>query len=179
MSNIDLDIEDHTGRLPPDGLDFLRSRVLAAAQFTGVTGSLSVSIIVDQAMAAAHLKHSGISGTTDVLTFDLLQSTTHGSNFSCNRSKTLELQGNKSVFVSKSANVEAEILVCFDEAHRQCTKRKHLVEHEILLYIIHGLLHCIGFNDHDENNAAEMHKLEDAILTGIGVGPVFERHGDD
>jgi len=44
---------------------------------------------------------------------------------------------------------------------------------ELLLYVVHGVLHCLGMDDHDEAAAAAMHRVEDAVLTAIGVGPVY------
>ena len=44
---------------------------------------------------------------------------------------------------------------------------------QLLLYILHGLLHCAGFDDHDPAEHDRMHTEEDRILTAIGVGPVF------
>jgi ssRNA-specific RNase YbeY (16S rRNA maturation enzyme) len=35
------------------------------------------------------------------------------------------------------------------------------------------MLHCIGFDDHDEEAHLKMHEEEDRILTAIGVGPIW------
>jgi ssRNA-specific RNase YbeY (16S rRNA maturation enzyme) len=45
----------------------------------------------------------------------------------------------------------------------------------LLLYTLHGVLHCIGFDDHEEADFEAMHGAEDAVLAAIGVGPVFHR----
>jgi ssRNA-specific RNase YbeY (16S rRNA maturation enzyme) len=43
----------------------------------------------------------------------------------------------------------------------------------LLLYVVHALLHCLGHDDHEEQAAEAMHRMEDAVLESIGVGPVF------
>ena len=53
------------------------------------------------------------------------------------------------------------------------TRRSHPVERELLLYIIHGILHCLGEDDHDDDAYARMHAREDDLLEAIGVGRTF------
>jgi probable rRNA maturation factor len=114
-------------------------------------GQVRVKIVDDQRMSDAHEQFSGITGTTDVLTFDLAQPTDSFDE------KTLD----------------TDLTICFDEASRQATRHGHPVERELLLYIIHGTLHCLGYNDQDETQFQRMHKKEDEILRTIGVGDTF------
>ncbi len=105
-------------------------------------------------MAAAHQKFSDIPGTTDVLTFDLSEGGT--------------VTGDP---------LDVDILACTDEAARQAAAHNHPVEREILLYILHGVLHCLGHDDHSDVGYQAMHREEDRILNAMGVGPVFHaRH---
>ena len=39
--------------------------------------------------------------------------------------------------------------------------------------MLHGVLHCLGMDDHEEASFEAMHRMEDAVLSHIGVGPVF------
>ena len=98
-------------------------------------------------MAGAHQRYAGVSGTTDVLTFDLAE--------------------------SGAGRLDADLLVCFDEAARQAAGRGHDVATELLLYIVHGVLHCLGQDDHDPAAASRMHAEEDRVLEAIGVGRVY------
>ena len=105
-----------------------------------------IRIVEDTEMAKLHMQHSGIEGTTDVLTFD------HGSS---------------------STAVNADIAVCVDVAKRESEHRGHSLQNELLLYIVHGILHCCGFDDHDETSHTLMHEEEDKILSAIGIGSVW------
>lgn len=100
-------------------------------------------------MAAAHDRYKGELGTTDVLTFDLSD--------------------------GPGSPLDVDILICADEAARQAAARGHGPERELLLYAIHGLLHCLGHDDHDPDQAAAMHTEEDRILTALGVGATYAR----
>ncbi|MEL6499230.1 MAG: rRNA maturation RNase YbeY [Planctomycetota bacterium] len=118
-----------------------------AAALAPRTGEARVRVIDDAHMAAAHQRYKNVPGTTDVLTFDLAG--------------------------DPSEPLDADVLVCIDEAERQAAERGIPVAHELLLYVTHAVLHCSGFNDDTEANAAAMHGREDELLTAVGVGPVY------
>ncbi|MBK7403518.1 MAG: rRNA maturation RNase YbeY [Phycisphaerales bacterium] len=112
-----------------------------------LAGEIRARLVDDQAMAAAHARWSGVPGTTDVLTFDL-RDTAEGP-------------------------LDVDLLLCTDEAARQAAPRGHTVAREILLYLIHGVLHCLGYDDHDEADAARMHAEEDRLLDAAGIGATY------
>lgn len=116
------------------------------------SGGARVRIVRDDAMAEAHERHAGVPGTTDVLTFDL---------------RTADAPD------ASNSRIDADILVCADEARRQAALRRIPIEHELLLYILHGVLHTLGHDDHDDDAFARMHGAEDEILRAIGLAPVF------
>lgn len=127
----------------------VKATVALAALLTqqGHTGEARVRLVDDAAMTRLHREHKGLDSTTDVLTFDL----------------------------AESDQLDADIVVCLEEARRQADARGIPVQHELLLYIVHGILHCLGENDDTDANAERMHAREDELLTAIGVGPVYSR----
>jgi probable rRNA maturation factor len=58
-------------------------------------------------------------------------------------------------------------------AARQATERGHSAQAELALYITHGLLHNLGYDDLDDEQALQMHRMEDHILERHGFGRVF------
>lgn len=127
---------------------YLRGHLRQAAAMAGVHGGrLTVAVVDDPRMVALHERHLGSAATTDVLTFDLRD--------------------------GPDGPVDADIVVCLDEARRQASGRGHGVHAELLLYAVHGLLHLLGADDRDAAAAAAMHEREDDLLGAIGVGPVF------
>lgn len=130
---------------------WLEGQTLDAAATAGITtGSISIAIVGDEQMAQLHEQYKDVPGTTDVLTFDLADEPEEGV-------------------------VEGEVIICLDEARRQAKQRGHSVRNEMLLYVVHGLLHLLGEDDHDPQAYAQMHAREDAILTALGIGQVFAR----
>ena len=57
-----------------------------------------------------------------------------------------------------------EILISADTAAREGPPHGHTTDQELLLYIIHGLLHLGGWDDHDPEEQREMHAAQDQIL---------------
>ena len=116
---------------------------------------ITVQVVDDARMAALHARHKGQSGPTDVLAFPA------GSSRASSQDS------------SHGGILDADIAVNADEADRQARDRGHSVDQELLLYALHGTLHCAGYDDHDAAGAGAMHAEEDRILTAIGVGATF------
>lgn len=57
-----------------------------------------------------------------------------------------------------------ELLISADTAQREAMSRKWPVERELLLYIVHGLLHLHGYDDLTPDLREAMHAQQDAIL---------------
>ncbi len=57
-----------------------------------------------------------------------------------------------------------EILISAETAARQALDHGQTLEHELALYLIHGLLHLAGWHDEEETEAAEMAHTQESIL---------------
>ncbi|MDP7008184.1 MAG: rRNA maturation RNase YbeY [Phycisphaerales bacterium] len=127
---------------------WIEERVNLALLFLGNDcAEVCVRIVDDSEMSHLHNQHSGVDGTTDVLTFDR----------------------------STNSNLELDIAVCVDVARRAIETNQHTLEAELLLYVVHGILHCIGFDDHTKENHERMHQEEDRVLEAIGVGAIWSQ----
>lgn len=138
-----------------------------AGRLVGGFGEIRLRLVLDAEMGKAHEEFAGVPGTTDVLTFDMTDPEADPID-----APTVALVDGE-IRVGRSRHVDADIMVCVDEGKRQAAARGHDLARELLLYSVHGLLHCLGHDDHDDDSFTRMHALEDAILTHIGVGAVF------
>jgi probable rRNA maturation factor len=66
-----------------------------------------------------------------------------------------------------------ELVVNAEMAVRYAKLRDHSSEAELALYITHGLLHNLGFDDSTQKKAEKMHNIEDQILQQLGYGPIY------
>ena len=128
-------------------LQWIRATLTAALEHVERRmACITVKIVDDATMRGLHERHRGCACTTDVLTFD--HSLPQGP-------------------------VEADIVLCVDEAARRAADLGHTIERELLLYALHGVLHCAGFDDRTPEDFEAMHGEEDRILSAVGVGRTF------
>lgn len=119
------------------------------------THDVRVLVVGDRRMAAMHEQHRNVPGTTDVLTFDA--------------------RDRGDVMIP----LDVDIVICADEARRQASARGHDAGRELLLYIVHALLHCLGHDDADDRRSREMHACEDMILDAMGFDAVYASEARD
>jgi probable rRNA maturation factor len=67
-----------------------------------------------------------------------------------------------------------DMVVNGERAVREARARGHSSEAELVLYIVHGFLHNVGYNDLKRGQALKMHKEEDRILESAGYGVVYK-----
>lgn len=125
-----------------DGAALVRllEAVLSAEGRAGVM--LSLTLVDDAAMAELHQQHMGEPDPTDVLAFPLSDGPTPPG--------MPELLG--------------EIVVCTDVAAREADERGLPFAEEVARYAVHGLLHLLGYDDHEEPERTRMHARQEEHL---------------
>ncbi len=69
---------------------------------------------------------------------------------------------------NKEGILSGEIVISVETAVEVANRRKSNVEGEIILYLVHGILHLLGYNDNNKKNAKIMHEKESEILAFLG-----------
>ncbi|MFZ2874696.1 MAG: rRNA maturation RNase YbeY [Phycisphaerales bacterium] len=162
MASLEFSLYDQTGKVVPLARRWITEQSCKCIEQMNLRGSVRVCVLDDHAMSGLHDRTLGIPETTDVLTFDLGEpSEKRPSGPAC------------SPVGGEMFGIDTDIYVCLDEAARHADRGGYPVERELLLYVLHGVLHCLGYDDHTDEGWAAMHRKEDEILTAIGVGPVF------
>ena len=64
--------------------------------------------------------------------------------------------------------LSGEIIVSVETAVDTAGKRNISIEGEIILYIVHGILHLLGYDDGNKRDARGMHEEESKILRELG-----------
>jgi len=65
--------------------------------------------------------------------------------------------------------LEGELVIGVEVATAQAAERGNDVTAEILLYVIHGLLHLCGYDDHDDADTRRMRLRERHYLHQLGL----------
>ncbi len=121
--------------------------VLTSENFTN--GSLSLVIIGDEDITQLKRDYFDMDTTTDVVSFDL-------SDDDC-----------------PDDTIDAEIAVNAELASREAPQRGNEPAAELFLYVVHGILHQAGYDDHDPDEYKQMHKRENELMTQLGYGEAF------
>lgn len=140
-------LEDPRSLLSAPDAAWVTESLGRALALLGLSGEVRVRLVDDERMTQEHGQALDDWTTTDVLTFDMRE--------------------------QAGDPLDTDLFLCVDEAKRQGELRGHSVRDELLLYALHGVLHCVGYDDHDDEDFAAMHAKEDELLRAIGVGPRY------
>jgi len=105
---------------------------------------ISIAIVDDAAMRQLNKQYLDHDYETDVLSFVLQYD-----------DQTGELQG--------------QLIVSTDTAAKLANELGGTMEQELLLYVVHGALHLVGYNDKAPADAQEMRDAERRYLESVGV----------
>ena len=61
----------------------------------------------------------------------------------------------------------SEIIICPQVAHSNAKVHGSTTDNEIILYVIHGILHLAGYDDHKPHDILQMRKMESVILNEV------------
>lgn len=65
-------------------------------------------------------------------------------------------------------NINGEIIISVEMAAKLAQKRGYSIEGEVALYLVHGLLHLLGYDDKQKGDAKKMHQREGELLSNFG-----------
>jgi len=133
------DEQDHIC-VDEDKIKFICGKIICDAGFR--TGRLGVVLADNVAMHALNHKYLKHDYVTDVIGFPL----------DCNDS-----------------HLEAETVVSAEVAKERCEEFGWDDESELLLYVIHGTLHQVGYDDYTESEAKIMRQKEAYYLRLLGI----------
>jgi len=123
------------------------------SRFRPSKATVSIAIVDDAEIHRVNKEFLSCDCATDCLSFDLSDDK--------GRSKATKL---------------FELLVNGERALKEAKLRGHSGEAELALYITHGLLHNLGFDDSTKAEAKKMHDTEDEILQQLGYGLVYNKN---
>ena len=123
--------------------------------------NISIALVDDAEICKINKRFLNRSGSTDCLSFDLSDR---------DIAQALKLSPGRGN--SKLSKI-FEVVVNAERAIKEAAHRGHSGEAEVALYIVHGMLHELGFDDSTPYKAKKMHETEDQILQQFGYGVVY------
>ena len=77
--------------------------------------------------------------------------------------------------LAPGSTLDCEVVVNAQRAQQVASKCDASPQAELNLYVVHGLLHQLGFGDQTPESADLMHHKEDQLLDELGLGKVFSQ----
>jgi probable rRNA maturation factor len=114
--------------------------------------SLSIVFVTRQRIKALNKKFLHRDHSTDVLAFDLRD----GAFLGRKEKRKLKV-------------ITGDIIISTDAAWKNSRIYGTALSQELALYIIHGILHLLGFDDHRSGDIKKMRKKEQEILSCLGA----------
>ncbi len=99
---------------------------------------VDIAVVGADEMARLNVQYHGYVGPTDVLSFDLSD--------------------------PADPALRAQIIVCTDVALEEAAKRGLRPQREVLLYVLHGMLHLLGYDDTSKPKARRMYARQAELL---------------
>lgn len=100
--------------------------------------SVDVAVVDAEEIESLNRRYLGHPGPTDVLSFDLAEADARG--------------------------ISAQIIVCSEVALAEAPRHNLSPDEELMLYVIHGLLHLVGYDDAEAGQAERMKSRQEELL---------------
>jgi len=140
MGRLHIELANRQGRLACD-LAELERVLQKALEGMCAGGELSVAIVDDEEMARLNRRFLGRDGPTDVLAFP---------------------------YGEQEGRLEGEVVVNAEQALREAGGLGHGAQDELLLYVVHGVLHLLGYDDAEPAERTRMHRRALEALASAG-----------
>ena len=115
-------------------------------------GSLSIAVVEDSVIHDLNRRFLQHDNPTDVLSF---------------------------LLDASPGRVEGEVVVSADTAAERCGSYGWAVQDELVLYVVHGVLHLVGFDDGTTTQRQAMQERETFYLGQLGLTPRYDEAEED
>jgi probable rRNA maturation factor len=127
------------------------------------TAEIGIHLVTGREMTRLNETFLRHAGSTDVITFDYSPAETVAAPVPARR-KT----GRNRAVTGPAARLHGEIFICVEEAVSQGHRFGTAWQSEIVRYLIHGILHLLGFNDSPVKARRRMKLEENRLLRKLG-----------
>lgn len=131
--------------------EFIQADVDTAVEYISVTG---------EEIRDLNARTRGIDKVTDVLSYPTLDGI---------KGKPLFKKAHTGDIDEDGRLIIGSIVVCKDRAREQADEYGHSYQRELHYLLIHGVLHCLGYDHMTDEDKAEMREKEEYLLGKLGI----------
>ena len=121
---------------------------------------VEVVFVDEEEIRSLNAQTRGIDKVTDVLSYPTLHNIKGKPLFASDYPFDIDENGMLLI---------GSIAVCIQRAKEQAEEYGHSFERELHYLIVHGIMHCLGFDHIAENDKAEMREKEELILGRLNI----------
>ncbi|MDO4436309.1 MAG: rRNA maturation RNase YbeY [Cardiobacteriaceae bacterium] len=118
--------------------------------------AVTVRLVEDSEMQTLNHTYRGKDYATNILSFPF------------------EADFDEEVQSALGAEILGDMVIAVSVVHREALEQKKAVEHHFAHLCVHGLLHLLGYDHIEEEEALEMEQLEREILATLGIQDPYQ-----
>ena len=141
--------EPFAGSLSEERLAAIARHVLEAERAPAC--ELSIAVTDDETVRALNREYAGEDEVTDVLSFS-------------------QREGEEFVSPPQGAPQLGEVVIAYPQATRQAAERGRAATEEVTRLLVHGVLHLLGYDHAELEEARRMRVREEALASGQRTG---------
>ncbi len=131
--------------------EFVQADAPIAIEFTSVN---------EQEIRELNAKTRGVDKVTDVLSFPTLDGV---------KGKKIQKKNFPYDVDEEGRILIGSVVVCEKRAREQAEEYGHSYERELHYLLVHGVMHCLGYDHEEETDKAEMREQEEKVLGKLGI----------
>ena len=108
---------------------------------------LSIAVTDDETVRSLNREYAGEDAVTDVLSFS-------------------QREGEELVPPPEGLPPLGEVVIAYPQAARQAGERRHGADEEVERLLVHGVLHLLGYDHAEPDEARRMRAREEALVRG-------------
>jgi len=133
---------------------------------------LAIYIVAEPEMTRLNETYLRHKGSTDVITFDYTEGAGQAPDLPPSGSTAVNRKDQRDAC---RPQLHGEIFVCLDEAASQARRFHTTWQSELVRYVVHGVLHLLGYDDATGRARQKMKDAEDTLV--IQLARQFDFHG--
>ena len=122
--------------------------------------AVEISFVSDKEIRALNAQTRGIDKVTDVLSYPALDNI---------RGKALKKKEHLYDIDEEGNLLLGCIVICLEKAKAQAEEYGHSYNRELHYLMIHGIMHCLGYDHITDEDRAQMREREEYILQKLGI----------
>lgn len=172
-----VDIIDDQAYLGSGQEKLLHEVIEAAAKYLNLPEEieLDLSIVSNEEIQVLNRDYRGLDKPTDVLSFALTEVTSEFDVDFAHLDLTEEAEETEDLEETEFEDEEAipqhlgDIIISYPRAQEQAQDYGHSLDRELAFLAVHGFLHLNGYDHQTEEEAQEMFKIQEEVLTTYGL----------